>query len=247
MQEPVGDAKKKASELLYQTVEPGSMSWDDIYNLELPKVQTFQEKLMEYIIASGKSSPSIYNDMSISKQTFSKMQSDADADTIKRELIASMQKWGHKYPDAGYGCRFSGWLRAKNPKPYNSCGNGSAMRVFAAGWLYDSLERTREVAALTAAVTHNHSEGIKAAEATAAAIFMARNGASKEKIKDYIVREFHYDLSRTCDEIRPGYYHIELAQKTVPEAITAFLESENFEDAIRTVVSLGGDTDTLGA
>ena len=172
---------------------------------------------------------------------------DADADTIKRELVTSMQKWGHKYPNAGYGCRFSGWLRAKNPKPYNSCGNGSAMRVSAAGWLYDSLERTREVAALTAVVTHNHPEGIKAAEATAAAIFMARNGASKEEIKDYVVREFHYDLSRTCDEIRPGYYHIELAQKTVPEAITAFLESESFEDAIRTVVSLGGDTDTLAA
>ena len=119
------------------------------------------------------------------------------------------------------------------------------MRVSAAGWLYDTLEETRHVASLTAIVTHNHPEGIKGAEATACAIYMARTGSSKSKIKEYIISEFGYDLSRTCDEIRPTYYHVESCQGTVPEAITAFLEGESFEDVIRTAVSLGGDCDTL--
>ena len=121
------------------------------------------------------------------------------------------------------------------------------MRVSAAGWLYDSLERTREVARATANVTHNHPEGIKGAEATASAIYMARNESSKEEIKEYIEREFHYNLDRTLDGIRPGYHMDETCQRTVPEAIIAFLESKDFEDAIRNAVSLGGDTDTLGA
>ena len=121
------------------------------------------------------------------------------------------------------------------------------MRVSAAGWLYDSLEKTRVVAKATANVTHNHLEGIKGAEATASAIFMARNGSSKEEIKKYIENEFHYDLNRTLDEIRPSFHMDETCQKTVPEAIIAFLEARDFEDAIRNAVSLGGDTDTLGA
>ena len=129
--------------------------------------------------------------------------------------------------------------------PYNSFGNGSAMRVAAAGWLYPDLETTRKVARWTAEVTHNHPEGIKGAESTASAIFLARNGASKEEIKAYIVQEFGYDLSRTCNEIRPAYRHVESCQETVPEAITAFMEGTDFEDVIRTAVSLGGDADTL--
>lgn len=171
----------------------------------------------------------------------------APVDVIHKTVINSMKKWGYKYPYAGYGARFICWLTMENAKAYNSYGNGSAMRVSAAGWLYDSLERTREVAKATAEVTHNHPEGIKGAEATATAIFMARTGSSKDEIKEYIIREFHYDLSRTCDEIRPGYCHLESCQKTVPEAITAFLEGEDFEDVIRTAVSLGGDCDTLTA
>ncbi len=164
---------------------------------------------------------------------------------IRKALVDSMQKWGRQYPDAGYGGRFIRWLWANDPRPYGSYGNGSAMRVASAGWLYESLEETRRMARLTAEVTHNHPEGIKGAEATAAAIWMSRNGSSKEEIKDYIVREFGYDLSRSCDEIRPGYRHVESCQETVPEAITAFLEGESFEDVIRTAVSLGGDCDTL--
>ena len=166
-------------------------------------------------------------------------------DVVRDALIRSMHKWGRLYPNAGYGGMFYRWLRSGDTKPYGSFGNGSAMRVSSAGWLCDSLEATRHMAALTAAVTHNHPEGIKGAEATASAIYMARTGSGKAEIKDYIVREFGYDLSRTCDQIRPNYYHVETCQKTVPEAITAFLEGTDFEDVIRTAVSLGGDCDTL--
>ena len=166
-------------------------------------------------------------------------------DEVRGALVKSMQKWGHRYPNAGYGGMFYRWLRDRNPRPYGSFGNGSAMRVSSAGWLCESLKETRHMAKLTAEVTHNHPEGIKGAEAAASAIFLARTGRSKEEIREYIVSEFGYDLSRTCDQIRPGYHHVETCQKTVPEAVTAFLEGKDFEDVIRTAVSLGGDCDTL--
>ena len=134
-----------------------------------------------------------------------------------------MRFWGREYPHAGYGGMFRRWLHAENPNPYGSFGNGSAMRVSAAGWLFDTLDKTLEMAKVTAEVTHNHPEGIKGAQATAAVIFLAR----------------------TCDEIRPTYHHVETCQETVPEAIIAFLESVSFEDALRNAVSLGGDSDTL--
>lgn len=176
-----------------------------------------------------------------------KVGQDAAVKEIEDAVITSMQSWGRRYPHEGYGGYFRHWLTARHPEPYNSFGNGSAMRVSAAGWLYDSLEKTRVVAKATANVTHNHPEGIKGAEATASAIFMARNGSSKEEIKKYIENEFHYDLNRTLDEIRPSFHMDETCQKTVPEAIIAFFEARDFEDAIRNAVSLGGDTDTLGA
>lgn len=176
-----------------------------------------------------------------------KVGQDVTVKEIEDAVISSMQSWGRRYPHAGYGGYFRRWLTARHPEPYNSYGNGSAMRVSAVGWLYDSLEKTRTVAKATANVTHNHPEGIKGAEATASAIFMARNGSSKEEIKKYIENEFHYDLHRTLNEIRPGYHMDETCQKTVPEAIIAFLEAKDFEDAIRNAVSLCGDTDTLGA
>ena len=121
------------------------------------------------------------------------------------------------------------------------------MRVSAVAWLYNDLESVRKAAMISAVITHNHPEGIKGAEATASAIFLARTGHSKAEIKEYIEQNFRYDLSRTCDEIRPGYHHVESCQETVPEAITAFLEGKDFEDVIRTAVSLGGDCDTLTA
>lgn len=166
---------------------------------------------------------------------------------LKKAIVDKMQDWGRRYPNAGYGARFVGWLGEKNPKPYGSYGNGSAMRVSAVGWMYPTIEKTRKAAKLTAVVTHNHPEGIKGAVATASCIFLARNGASKDEIRKYVEDEFHYDLSRTLDEIRPFYHHVESCQQTVPEAITAFMEARDFEDAIRNAVSLGGDTDTLAA
>ena len=169
----------------------------------------------------------------------------ADEAGMKAQLVESMQKWGRRYPYAGYGGRFRHWLKSPDPQPYNSWGNGSAMRVSAVGWLFNDMDSVRRMARLTAEVTHNHPEGIKGAEATAAAIFLARSGHSKAEIKAYVEREFGYDLSRSCDEIRPNYRHVESCQETVPEAITAFLEGESFEDVIRTAVSLGGDCDTL--
>ena len=168
-----------------------------------------------------------------------------DDETLRRQLVESMQKWGHRYPGAGYGLRFCHWLDSYDPQPYNSYGNGSAMRVSPVAWLFHDLDTVRRMAGISAEVTHNHPEGIKGAEATAAAIFLGRTGHSKAEIKAYIENEFHYDLSRSCDQIRPGYHHVESCQETVPEAITAFLEGESFEDVIRTAVSLGGDCDTL--
>lgn len=161
------------------------------------------------------------------------------------EVRSEMRHWGERYPHAGYGGMFRRWLRAENPKPYGSFGNGSAMRVSAAGWLFDTLDKTLEMAKVTAEVTHNHPEGIKGAQATAAAIFLARTGHSKPEIKRYVEQTFGYDLNHTCDEIRPNYHHVETCQETVPEAIIAFLESTDFEDALRNAVSLGGDSDTL--
>ena len=166
---------------------------------------------------------------------------------IRAALVSSMKKWGRWYPHAGYGGRFRCWLISADTEPYNSYGNGSAMRVSPAGWLYDDMETTRRMARLTADVTHNHPEGIRGAEATVAAIFLARTGASKEEIRAYVETEFGYNLGFTCDEIRPDYYFNETCQETVPQAFAAFLDGQEFEDAIRLGVSLGGDTDTLCA
>ena len=174
-----------------------------------------------------------------------KAGTDADEKTIKKELIESLKEWARKYPYAGYGGRFWHWVSSRSSAPYGSWGNGSAMRVSSAGWLYDSLERTREVARWTAEVTHNHPDAVKGAEAVATAIFLLRNCETKKTTKEFIRDEFRYDFSRTCDEIRPSYKFDVSCQGTVPEAFTAFFEGENFEDVVRTAVSLGGDCDTL--
>ena len=180
-------------------------------------------------------------------EAFLEADDTADENALYARLVQKMKNWGERYPHAGYGIRFSRWLRDRFPEPYNSFGNGSAMRVSPVGWLFYDLDKTLAMAELSAEVTHNHPEGIKGAQATAAAIYLARTGSTKAEIQAYIEENFQYDLSRTCDEIRPGYHHVESCQETVPEAITAFLEGENFEDVIRTAVSLGGDCDTLTA
>ena len=162
-------------------------------------------------------------------------------------LSDTMKKYGNHYLTAGYGGMFYEWLTSDNPQPYNSFGNGSAMRVSPVGWIFDTLEETLEKAKESAEVTHNHPEGIKGAQAVAACIYLARTGKSKEAIKAYIETTFGYDLSRSCDEIRPTYSFTETCQETVPESIIAFLDSTSFEHAIRLSISLGGDADTMGA
>lgn len=165
----------------------------------------------------------------------------------KEALVVKLKEYvlRYPYPMGGYGARFNSWANSQRSEPYNSWGNGSAMRVAAVGWVFDTLEETEEVAKRSAEITHNHPEGIKGAQATAAAIFLARKGASKEQIKAYVEEYFGYDLSRTCETIRPGYQFNESCRETVPEAIIAFLDSTDFESAIRLAVSLGGDSDTL--
>lgn len=165
---------------------------------------------------------------------------------LNEETIRAMQTLGYAYPDAGYGGMFFRWLGSKNPQPYNSFGNGAAMRVSPCAWAAKTEAEAKELSKLVTEVTHNHPEGIKGAEATTVAIFMARSCADKEAIRARIEKEY-YDLNFTIDEIRPTYKFNETCQETVPQAIAAFLESESFEDCIRTAISVGGDSDTLAA
>lgn len=165
---------------------------------------------------------------------------------FKQILIEEMQDLGRRYPGRGYGGSFARWLKTKDPKPYNSYGNGSAMRVSPCGLIAVELSEALALAKASAEVTHNHPEGIKGAQAVAGAIFLAKCGKSKEEIKNFIQYTF-YDLDKTLDEIRPTYKFNETCQETVPQAIQAFLESDSFEDAIRNAISLGGDSDTLAA
>jgi ADP-ribosylglycohydrolase len=156
-----------------------------------------------------------------------------------------MKDFGRKYPNAGYGGSFFDWLFEPDIRPYNSWGNGSAMRVSPVGFAFDSADDVLIEAKRSAEVSHNHPEGIKGAQATALAIFLARKGGSKELIRNEITERFHYDLDRTIETIRPSYEFDISCQGTVPEAIIAFLESRDYEDAVRKAISLGGDSDPL--
>ena len=158
---------------------------------------------------------------------------------------SAYQKWGLQYPNAGYGGTFRQWLGQQNPKPYNSFGNGSAMRVSPVGWVAKSLDEALEEAAKSAEVTHNHPSGIKGAQAVASCVFLARSGQSKDDIKEFVEREFGYNLNRTIAQIRPTYTFDVTCDGSVPEAIVAFLESVDFENSIRKAISLGGDSDTI--
>jgi ADP-ribosylglycohydrolase len=160
---------------------------------------------------------------------------------------AAILKWAKNYPKEDYGHSFRRWFASAKPEPYNSFGNGSAMRVSSVGWAFPTLEETLCEAAKSAECTHNHTEGIKGARATAAAIFLARNGYEKAEIKKYIESQFGYKLDRPLSEIRRTYQFDESCQGTVPEAVTAFLESRDFARALQCAVSIGGDTDTLAA
>jgi ADP-ribosylglycohydrolase len=163
----------------------------------------------------------------------------------KIDYATSLKTFGAKYPRAGYGASFFRWIFSSDTKPYNSWGNGSAMRVSPVGFAFASEDEVLKEAQKSAQVTHNHPEGIKGAQAVALAIFLARSGKSKNAIKSEITHRFGYHLDRKIDDIRPHYHFDVSCQGSVPESIIAFLEGENFEDTIRKGVSLGGDSDTI--
>lgn len=169
----------------------------------------------------------------------------ADCILHSKEYEKTVKKYGRAYPFAGYGGAFKKWLIGITRGPYYSWGNGSAMRVSPIGFAFDEEGKVLEEARKSAVITHNHEEGIKGAQAIAISVFLARNGRSKQEIKEYIEVKFGYDLNRTIDEIRPVYKFDVSCQGSVPESIIAFLASENFEDAIRTAISIGGDSDTI--
>lgn len=169
----------------------------------------------------------------------------ADCILNKKDFSKTIWEYGRKYRGRGYGGSFRNWLQKDNLKPYGSFGNGSAMRASAVGFAFNDIETVMEVAKQSAEATHNHPEGIKGAQATASAIFLARQGKSKQEIKDYITRTFKYNLDFTLDEIRPTYKFDVTCQGSVPQAIVAFLESSDFESAIRLAISIGGDSDTI--
>jgi ADP-ribosylglycohydrolase len=169
----------------------------------------------------------------------------AHAILTRSDYAAAFKAFGRKYPHAGYGASFHRWLFSNDSVPYQSWGNGAAMRVSPIGFAFDSEARVLEEARRSAAVTHDHPQGIKGAQSTALAIFLARKGKSKEDIKQQISRRFGYDLNRRLDEIRPGYRFDISCQGSVPESMIAFFESSDVEDAIRKAISLGGDSDTM--
>ena len=174
------------------------------------------------------------------------MACQGDFSKLGQAAVSSMRRLGRKYPDGGYGGRFNQWLYSENPAPYNSYGNGAAMRVSPCAYAASSFEEAFELSRRVTGVTHNHLEGIKGAEATTAAIWLARQGHSILEIRDYIHRHY-YPMDFTLDGIRLTYAFDESSQGTVPQAVMAFLESTGFEDAIRNAVSIGGDSDTIAA
>ena len=200
---------------------------------------------------------SVYENEPVKNKTFPLYQADsrftddtvltiavADSLLSGKSYAASMKQWGRKFPQAGYGQNFYQWLMSRCSVAYNSFGNGSAMRVSPIGWAYDSLERTLEEAGRSAEITHNHPEGIKGAQVVAGSIYLSRHKNTKEEIRQWVEDFAGYDLNRTTTAIRPGYTFEVSCQKSVPEAIICFLESDNFESAVRLAVLLGGDADT---
>lgn len=174
------------------------------------------------------------------------LESKEDFSDLSEKTENFMQKIGRNYPDCGYGGNFFNWIFSDNPKPYNSYGNGAAMRVSAVGFVANSLEEAKSLSRKVTEITHNHPEGIKGAEATAVAIYLVKIGKDISEIRDFITKNY-YTLDFTLDEIRDTYEFNETSQNTVPQALQAFFESTNFEDAIRNAISIGGDSDTLAA
>ena len=175
-----------------------------------------------------------------------KRSGDESYEALSSEAVKSLQTFGRQFPHVGHGGSFRRWIYADNPLPYNSWGNGAAMRVSACGWVGQTLGEVKAMSRAVTEVTHNHPEGIKGAEATAVATFLARTGKSMEEIREVVVRDY-YPLDFTIDEIRPTYKFDVSCQGSVPQALEAFFESTSFEDAVRNAISIGGDSDTIGA
>ncbi len=251
--------EKDVQELLYYAVMTNTPKYiKSIYDLRCFKKQQIIESKTIIGAIIGDVIGSVYEWNNIKSTEFNlfnpkcKFTDDtvltiAVADSIlnNKDFRKSILEYGKKYRGRGYGGNFRNWLKSNNPKPYGSYGNGSAMRVSAVGFAFNDIDKVLEVAKKTAEVTHNHSEGIKGAQATAVAIFLARQEKSKQEIKDYISSTFNYNLDFTLDEIRPTYEFDVSCQGSVPQAIVAFLESSDFESAIRLAISIGGDSDTI--
>jgi len=174
------------------------------------------------------------------------LECNGNYENLSDKAISSMQQIGKLYPSAGYGGSFHVWLLSLTPKPYNSWGNGSAMRVSACAYMAKSLEEAMELSHKVTAVTHNHPEGLKGAEAIAVATYMALHGSTKEEIKQYVLKNY-YNIDFTLDSIRDSYHFDVSCQGSVPQALQAFFEAEDYEDAIRNAISIGGDSDTISA
>lgn len=187
-----------------------------------------------------------YTDDSVMTLAVAKWLLEDKAHTI-HYLIYCMQELGNNHPYAGYGGRFAGWLCEEKPQPYNSWGNGAGMRVSPVGLYAKTLDEALALAAITASVSHNHPEGVKGAQAIATSVFLSKQGKSKKEIKEYVEQTFGYNLYRSIAEIRPNYSFDVSCQGSVPEAIIAFLEGNSFEEVIRLAISIGGDSDTIGA
>ncbi len=174
------------------------------------------------------------------------MRCAPDYRSLSDQVVHSMQTIGRRYPSCGYGRSFKKWMFSDNPRPYNSFGNGAAMRVSGCGYAGRSLEEVKALSRAVTEVTHNHPEGVKGAEATAVAIFLARTGKNLTEIRDHVTKNY-YRIDFTLDEIRDSYRFNETCQNTVPQAFEAFFESTGFEDAVRNAISVGGDSDTMAA
>lgn len=179
-------------------------------------------------------------------QALLEFKREDNAESLEKLAVKQMQSVGRHYPHSGYGGRFFGWVFDDDPKPYNSFGNGAAMRVSGCGYVANSIEEAIALSKSVTAVTHNHPEGIKGAEATAVAVYLARTGKTMQEIREFI-EERYYKIDFTLDQIRPTYQFNETCQNTVPQAFAAFFESNSFEDCVRNSISVGGDSDTLAA
>ena len=206
---------------------PVQGDWDD-FPLFTPKSRFTDDTVMTLAVADS-------------------LRLESDPSRLGAMFVDKMHEYGKKWPKAGYGMRFAQWLMFGQRDPYNSFGNGSAMRVSVLGWAASSLEEAEKLAALSAEVTHNHPEGIKGAQATAGAIYLARQGKSRQDIRDYASQRYGYDMDRSLAQIRETYRYDITCQGSVPEAIIAFLESGDFEQAIRKAIWLRGDADTQAA